>query len=56
MRSDTTQPVLPYPDVAADKARLYRIQAETWRAQYPNDERQYRYYINEAERLEAQTR
>ena len=54
MRSDTTQPVLPYPGV--DQARLWRVQAETWRAQYPNDERQYRYYINEAERLEAQTR
>lgn len=53
MRSDTTQRDL-YRDDPRRHAELWRIQAETWRAQYPNDEWQYRYYINEAERLEAQ--
>lgn len=56
MASDASQPVLPYPDVAADKARLFRIQAETSLRQFPNDAARHRYYTEHAERLEAQTR
>lgn len=56
MRSDATQPVLPYPDVAADQARLWRVQAETSLRQFPNDTARHRYYTEQAERLEAQTR
>lgn len=56
MHAATEQPVLPYPDVAADQARLWREAAETARRQFPHDTERYRYYIEQAERLEAQTR
>lgn len=56
MHAATEQPVLPYPDVAADQARLWREAAETARRQFHNDTARHRYYIEPAERLEAQTR
>jgi hypothetical protein len=56
MRPDATQPVLPYPDVRADQARLWRAAAEASLQQFPNDTRRYRYYTEQAERLEALTR
>ena len=55
MRSDTTQRDL-YRDDPRRHAELWRIQAETSRTQFPDDHARYRYYINEAERLEEMTR
>lgn len=56
MHADTDQPVLPYPDVAADQARLWRAAAETSLRQFPQDAARHRYYTEQAERLEALTR
>lgn len=42
------------PEVAVKLARAWRIAAETCREQFPDDEKRYQYYINEAERLEKQ--
>lgn len=42
------------PEVAKRVAAAWRKAAEASREQFPNDEKRYRYYMDEAERLEKQ--
>ncbi|ADV26978.1 hypothetical protein Psesu_1128 [Pseudoxanthomonas suwonensis 11-1] len=55
MRSDTTQRDL-YRDSPQKQAQQWRAAAEASLQQFPNDTRRYRYYTEQAERLEALTR
>lgn len=42
------------PEVAKRLAKAWRQAAETSRQQFPDDEKRYRFYLDEAERLEKQ--
>lgn len=55
MRSDTTQLDI-YRDSPKAQAQHWRAAAEASLQQFPHDTERHRYYIENAERLEAMTR